>query len=345
MGILNIFKKTELIHAVRLTVILTSALFLMFFCSCTDAEDTRPLDEVAVDYVMREGEKDVSEEASKLNGIVSERKASREASAAESRSIEESIAAESRSIAESEAARQSSIEQEEYERYLASSIEASSIEEESLVVSSVQESIYAGGTATGVLTPGKVVSLSESEIPKIRALFSDCIIVGNSRARSILDSGILTENEVIYKWAAHVDDITDVTLQAASLYRSKILFIMGVNDLGYYMENVEAFIRDYEMVIDTYRSVNPNGEIYLQEIIPINEAFRHRWHNMDRVTDYNEAIKRICAEKNCTMVHASAFALPEFLTDDGFGAHYNRQFHIYWAQTVANQMHLFAEGE
>ena len=327
--------------AVRLTVVLTSALFLLSVCACTETEDTRALDDVAVQYVKEEGEKDIFEEASKLNDILNERKASREASVAESRSIEESIASKSRSIEESEAARQSSIEQEEYERYLASSMEESRSIEESQVIASIKESVYSQGEATGVLTPGKVVSLSESEIPKIRSLFSDVIIVGNSRARSILDSGILTENEVIYKWAAHVDDIMDVTYQAAGLYRSKILFVMGVNDLGYYMENVEAFIRDYEADIDAYRSVNPGSEIYLQEIIPINEAFRHRWHNMDRVTVYNEALERICAEKNCTLVKVSSYALPEFLTDDGFGAHYNRQFHIYWAQAVANQMHLY----
>lgn len=216
------------------------------------------------------------------------------------------------------------------------------LEEENRFIESIKEALAAGGEpeANGVLTPGKVSTLMDSEVPKLRRVFSDTVIIGNSQAKSIVHVGLLTENEVIYRWAAHVDEIMEETIQAANLHRGKTLFILGVNDLGYYCANTDGFKRDYIALIDAYREINPNSEIYLQEIIPIPEEYRFRWYNMDRVTDYNAVLKEICEEKNCTLVSSVRYALPEFIADET-GVHYNRLYHIYWAQTMANQMHLW----
>ena len=182
------------------------------------------------------------------------------------------------------------------------------LEEENRFIESIKEALAAGGEpeANGVLTPGKVSTLMDSEVPKLR----------------------------------HVDEIMEETIQAANLHRGKTLFILGVNDLGYYCANTDGFKRDYIALIDAYREINPNSEIYLQEIIPIPEEYRFRWYNMDRVTDYNAVLKEICEEKNCTLVSSVRYALPEFIADET-GVHYNRLYHIYWAQTMANQMHLW----
>lgn len=292
---------------------------------------TQPLDEPALEYLMAQGEADAASAAAAINSIEAEREASAEASREESRSIEESMIAESMSIAA-----------EEYAAYIASSEAESRALEESQLLESIAESIESGGEPTGILAPGKVSTLMESEFPKLRSLFSDTIIIGNSRARSILDSGILTENEVIFQWAATVDEMMDVTLQGARLYRGKVLFILGVNDLGYYKADVEGFKQDYIALIEAYREVNPDGEIYIQEIIPIHEAYRYRWYNMDRVVDYNAALREMCEETGCTFVSAVKYAFEEFLSDDT-GAHYDRRYHIYWAQEMANQMGLWED--
>ena len=219
------------------------------------------------------------------------------------------------------------------------------LEEENRFIESVKEALAAGTEpeANGTLIPGKVSTLMDSEVPKLRRVFSDTVIIGNSQAKSIVHVGVLTENEVIYRWAAHVDEIMEETILAANLHRGKTLFILGVNDLGYYCANTEGFKRDYIALIDAYREINPNSEIYLQEIIPIPEEYRFRWYNMDRVPAYNAVLQEICEEKNCTFVSSVRYAMPELIADET-GVHYNRLYHIYWAQTMANQMKLW-EGQ
>ena len=219
------------------------------------------------------------------------------------------------------------------------------IEEERITIEEIRYQMANNIPADGILTKGKVTTLMESEVAKLRGLFANTIVIGNSRARSILDSGILTQNEVVFKWAAHVDEMMDTTLQGANLHRDKVLFMLGVNDLGYYIENTEGFKRDYIALIDAYREINPDATVYIQEIIPINEAYRFRWYNMDRVTDYNAVIREICEEEDCVFVSSVYYAIEEFLRDDGTGAHYNYQYHIYWAQTMANQMNLWEDVE
>ena len=341
---------------------------LCFVLSCASNIQQESVDETLLAWINAEASADAGQKAAIIRSLDESRI---EASIQESVSIYESISEEeSRSIEESvkesmaaleseEASRQESLSIEESSRQESLSIEEASIQESlsveasiraeeeaaasyAAVISSVAESIASGGTPQGQMQRGKIVTVGDEAVPLIRQLFSDVVVLGNSRAKSVLDSGVLTENTVLYKWAAHMDEISDMVQQAASLQRKKALFIMGVNDLGYYMDNESAWKRDYLAMIALFRSINPNAQIYLQEIIPIKEAYRYRWHNMDRVVRYNEILREICAEAGCTYVTASDFAFDAFLNDDT-GAHYDRRFHLYWAQTIANQMHLWED--
>ena len=288
-------------------VFLLVPILICILTGCSQVTPTVSLDDVALKYLREQGKADVSTAVDILNALANDRK-------------------------------------EEAEQDKDTSMEEIPTEER-ITIEEIRNEIASQVAPTGVLTPWKVTTLMDSEVPKLRRLYSDTIIIGNSRARSILDSKILTDNEVLFKWAAHVDEMMDTTLQGANLHRGKTLFILGVNDLGYYTSNTAGFKRDYIALIDAYREINPDSEIYIQEIIPINEAYRFRWYNMDRVTDYNAVIREICEEKDCTFVTSVYYAIPEFLRDDGTGAHYNYQYHIYWAQTMANQMNLWEDQE
>ena len=288
-------------------VFLLVPILICILTGCSQVTPTVSLDDAALKYLREQGKADVATAVDILNALENERK--------------------------EEAEQDKNTTTEEIPT------------EERITIEEIRNEIASQVAPTGVLTPWKVTTLMDSEIPKLRSLYSDTIIIGNSRARSILDSKILTANEVLFKWAAHVDEMMDTTLQGANLHRGKTLFILGVNDLGYYTSNTAGFKRDYIALIDAYREINPDSEIYIQEIIPINEAYRFRWYNMDRVTDYNAVIREICEEKDCTFVTSVYYAIPEFLRDDGTGAHYNYQYHIYWAQTMANQMNLWEDQE
>ncbi len=321
-------------------VALISIIVLCLLTGCgTHIDPTLSLEEPALEWLGAQGDADVGDVIDIMNSIEAEREALAEASREESRSKEESRKEESlRQEAESK-----SIEASKYAAYISSSIEESSSVEESLFIDSIRDHFLSGGTGTGVLTPGRVSILKESELPKLRSLFSDTIVVGNSQAYCVINSGLFTPNEVIYRWAARVDEIMAETIQAANLHRGKVLFILGTNDLGHYKGDVDGFKRNYTALINAFREINPDAQVFIQEIIPIPEAYRFRWYNMDRVPAYNEALREMCAETGCTLVTSTIYALDELLLDDNVGVHYNRDYHIYWAQAMANQMNLWED--
>ena len=333
-----------------ISLLLALALSLTFLTACaSQVRETAAVDEGLVDWVNAQDTLAAAEAAAGIRAIDASRKAVIQSSIEESQSIEasiaESLAAESRkaaSIEESEYIRQSIEESESrsVEESIAASIYA--VESWEALLESIAESIVSGGTPTGVLEAGKVSTVGDEAIPQLRQLFADVTIIGHSGAKNVLDSGILTDSNIFYKWAAHMDEIDEIVDQAAKRGPGKVLFLMGTNDMGYYCQNVDVWKKDYIAVIDRYLAANPGAEVYLQEIIPIPEAYWYRWYNHFRIDDYNNAMREICEEYGYTQVSATDFAFPAFIADDS-GTHYNKQYHFYWAQTMANQLGLWEE--
>ncbi|MBO7363721.1 MAG: hypothetical protein J6U26_00085, partial [Lachnospiraceae bacterium] len=279
------------------------------------------------------------------------------------RSIDQSIIDESiriresinRSIWESESVVQSMI--------------VSSIEEENSIAASIQESIYESSVAQASwdaqmavlkaplggshLVPFEVsYGLDDTDIPYIRAIFSGCAILGNSRAKNASDCGIFEAGHQVFymngasvgKMLNEVNPVTGTLLykDVAALQRYKTLFVMGLNDIGYYDGNSFNFKADYIKLVNEYRAINPYSTIYLSEILPVpDEASPYFWRYF-MIPDFNARIREVCAETGCIYVSASDYADFKYINSADH-AHYSKDFYFLWAQTMANQMHLYED--
>ena len=249
----------------------------------------------------------------------------------ESESVEASIQA---SIEMSIAYEQSSIAQSEYESSYQSSVEeASSIAEWEALCAPV---------AGSHLIPGQVVTnCDDSDIPYLRKLFSNCIVVGNSRAKNAVDCGIMTEKEVIYVSGQPAEAFGDPVAQGASLYKPKTVLILGLNDLGYYKSDSYAFKEDYAKLIDIYYSINPNSTLYLQEILPVpDEAAPYFWR-YKQIPVFCDRIKELAEEKNCVYLSKTSDYADFSLINSEDHAHYGKEYYFLWAQVIANELHLW----
>ena len=247
--------------------------------------------------------------------------------------------------------RESSERASRRESMAASESESRSIEEsirESSIQASVESSVAAQQVAlvrqsygSPHLIPGQVVyDCDDRDIPLIRRLFRNCIVVGNSRAKNIVDCGVLTTNEVIYvsgKPASYFDHFVE---EAAHLKRGRILIILGLNDLGAYKSDSWAFKADYEDLINIYRSINPNSTIFLQQILPVPDSAAPYFWRYKQIPVFDDRIRELANEKGCVFVSANAYADFKFINSED-QAHYSKEFYFLWAQTLANQMGLW----
>ncbi len=338
-------------HKGILVLISAGAIAACVFAACLSTDRTGDTNEALVAWINEINAVDPAWASSMIESLqVSRAESIYAESVRESRSIAESISAAEEASSIAESILQSSIEESRsIEESIRESVYESSVAESSIAASyaAVFEAAEAmaknGGNGSPVpIEAGKILVIGDDSIPKIRELFANTVIIGNMQARGILDTGILTGNTVLYKWYGRMDQIADIVDQGAALGRKKVLFIMGVNDIGYYQGNVEAWKNGFKNMITRFRNTNPGAEIYLQEILQIPAEYEYRWHNYYRIPRYNEALYELAGEVGATVVSAADYAFQGFLCDET-GAQYDKRFHFFWAQVMAIQMGLWEE--
>ena len=290
-------------------------------------ETADELDQEALRKLYSQQEQPVQEVIAEMSSVDQSRRESVWESVSESES-------ESLSIALEEASIEASIEQSEYESYMESSIaESSSIAEE--------QALNAPLAGSHLIAQQVVWNCDDTDIPYLRSLFSHCIVIGNSRAKNAVDCGIMTEREVRYLSGAPVERIWPMARDIAYAYYPKTLFIVGLNDIGYYDGSNERFYQDLYGMIKEYKSINP-GIVYLQEILPCPEEARPYFYRFFMIPDFNARIQQVCQELDCIYVTASPYADFKYINSHDH-AHYGKPFYFLWAQTIASQMHLWED--
>lgn len=117
----------------------------------------------------------------------------------------------------------------------------------------------------------------------------------------------------------------------------KVYLSLGLNELGYF--NPAGYAETYGRVIDAVAERQPDARIYVQLIIPVNDA-RCRasgtpyYITNQAVSDYNAALTRLCADKDVILLAAP----PELLDETGQlredvttdGAHFRPEGYALW---------------
>ncbi len=291
---------------------------------------TKSIDQTMVDELKSMEDADVRDVVQAMTSVAQSRYESESASIWESESIEQSIAM-------SIALEESSLEASEAQSLYESSVAESSKEAEVAALNAP--------LAGSHLVAGEVVTnCDDTDIAYIRALFSHCIVIGNSRAKNAVDCGILTESTVKYMSGVPIKTLEPFALQQAYLYAPKTLFIMGLNDVAVYDRDAEAFKADYTAMLKQYQAINPGGKIYVMESLPLPDpaAEGYFYRAYTSLPAFNDAMYRMCRENGWTYVSASEYAEARLINSEDH-AHYGKEFYFLWAQTMATQLHLWED--
>ena len=154
------------------------------------------------------------------------------------------------------------------------------------------------------------------------AYFGDAIFIGNSLFVGLQKSAVInanfhasigmsvqqffTKENVISPDGEMADDATPLRVSVAeALARdndfNRIYLMFGINELGWNSAN--AFVTLYEQVIDTILSIRPDTVIYVQHILPVNEAIYTSgtdvspFINNERIAQFNQAISAMAERK------------------------------------------------
>lgn len=137
------------------------------------------------------------------------------------------------------------------------------------------------------------------------------------------------------------DDIEGMIIrnkQVASVKPDKIFVMAGYNDLMKRHISIDDFKELYKQLIDTLKQSNPQSELYLESILPVNHQINSKVFSKNRLIDANHAIKELADEYSLKYIDLfSLYAdqdneLPQELTSDG--VHLNLSAYKRWSDAL-----------
>lgn len=182
--------------------------------------------------------------------------------------------------------------------------------------------------------------------------FSDAVFIGDSRTDGLrLYSGIRGTTFLSYKGitvfdvmertdkkVVEIDGEKYTILDALGKAQYKKVYVaLGVNELGYLDSG--KFAEEYGKLIDEIRRLQPDAEIYIQALVPVNpdkceQYHQPSWLNNETMDLYNTALKALCTEKQVIFLNISEVMvdengiLPAEATSDGL--HFTKSWYQKW---------------
>lgn len=128
--------------------------------------------------------------------------------------------------------------------------------------------------------------------------------------------------------------------QISSVSPEKIFLMAGFNDLQYRHLSIEDFKSEYEQLIDSIQSSNPQSELYLESILPVNHQMNSNIVSTAKILEANNVIKQLATQHS--LVYIDLFSLyadshnelPQELTYDG--VHLYSSSYTIWSNAISN---------
>lgn len=177
--------------------------------------------------------------------------------------------------------------------------------------------------------------------------FSDALFVGNSLVHGLWGYGGITTADFCAATSASVVNLDRVRNEAqwgeseaslmdtmAAKQYGKVYVLLGINEIGF---ETEDFISIYSGVLDRIGEIQPEAELYIMGLTPLTEEKDAGGYpfTMERVLDYNRALRELAAERECWYVDLvdaladEAGYLPEADSTDGI--HLTQEKYPLWA--------------
>ena len=202
------------------------------------------------------------------------------------------------------------------------------------------------------------VPVEESEPAEDDSFFDNAVFLGDSRTEGLQLFGGLKHGT--YYWArgmtvfrvdneeykiAPVDGENYTIIDALNKQSFDAVYIMiGVNELGY---TAESYENGLARLVDKVVAAQPEAVVYLQIMPPLNDAMCRAnglayYINNDNLQKFNEAIRRVAAEKKVALLNTAEVytgedgQLPEELANDG--CHFAYGAYSLWADYLRNHI-------
>jgi predicted alpha-1,2-mannosidase len=133
------------------------------------------------------------------------------------------------------------------------------------------------------------------------------------------------------------DGILDRLQEVTESMPAKIFIMIGTNDLAY-GKSIDHVVINYRKILDTIAARTPETEIYIQSILPTNDAIHFTRKNTD-IMEINRQLEGIAREKGLMYIDLySAFVTPDNKLNPAYsidGLHLNGAGYKLWVSLIS----------
>lgn len=205
-------------------------------------------------------------------------------------------------------------------------------------------------------TSTKKPAASSSKLSaEVKALYKDCVFIGDSRTEGLqLKTGLTSATFLTHRGLTVATAMTEKVIPLKSGKKGTILdalkegtykkvFIMfGVNELGW--PYTTTFTKKYEKLINKIKKIQPDAEIYVQSIIPVTKekSDSSKIYTIKHVKKFNKAIKAMTNDMKLHYLNVQEAVtkpntyLPEKCATDG--VHLTKAACLKWLDYITKEI-------
>ena len=136
-----------------------------------------------------------------------------------------------------------------------------------------------------------------------RRMFSSSVILGDSLTEGLTVYGWLPSSVVFAQVGGSIVYGDDVFAKAARTKPEYAFFAFGMNDMGNFSCDSEAFINKYTKLLKQFKKISPDTTILVNSISePTKEARKYN-KSIRHYKEFNKAIKKMCKKHKYTYVY------------------------------------------
>lgn len=167
------------------------------------------------------------------------------------------------------------------------------------------------------------------------AVFTDCIMLGDSITSGLSAYGFLSESIVYCRIGGSVLNSDEMVQEAAEATPPLAFFSYGTNDLGMFSGDAELFVERYREIIEKFRAISPKTKIYVNSIPKPSDAkiaaggYFYKWE------EFNSKVQQMCGELGAEYVDNTEILRENPQLYAGDGIHVSPSYYPLWMARMA----------
>lgn len=178
------------------------------------------------------------------------------------------------------------------------------------------------------------------ELSVLKKKYENSVFIGDSFIEGMSDYEILYSDEIVYKRGCCIWQADELVDQAIALQPRNVFFMFGINDMEYYVNDVQKYTQDYITQVNKIKKALPDTRICICGLIPVQQFAIDKKPVLANTSLFNEALEKMCKEQEIIFADSTAIIAGRDDLYEEDGQHPGYQYYALWLTFLGEKFGL-----